>query len=66
MSLVKIYDVKNSYLPNDSLSYILNSYKTKINYPMVFHQQIDYIGDYKINYDDISNMPIYVSYYDKN
>ena len=39
MNFVKLYDVKNSYdHPNCSLSFILNSYKSKINYPMVFHQ----------------------------
>lgn len=71
MDFVKLYDVNtfqknyilNSYdHPNDSLSFILNSYKSRINIPMVFNQEINFLGDYTINYDDISNMPIFVSW----
>jgi len=74
MDFIKLYDVNNSQNkhisntydhPYQSLSYILNTYKSRINIPMVFRQKINFIGDYTINYDDISNMPIIVSYYDK-
>ncbi len=72
MDFVKLYDVNNhqnnniinSYdHPNSSLSFILNSYKTRINIPMVFDQQRKFLDDYTVNYDDISKMPIFVSYY---
>jgi hypothetical protein len=69
MNPVKLYDINqssptlNSYdHPNDSLSFILNSYKSKINIPLVFHQQMNFLGDYTVNYEDISNMPIFISY----